>query len=74
MDAILVPGGFGERGVEGKITAAALSRGSNGVPVSSASAWACMAAVIEFARDVAGLEGANSTEFAPSPPASGRRR
>ncbi len=60
-DAILVPGGFGSRGVEGKITAARYAREQK-VPYLGI----CMGmqvATIEYARHVAGLEGANSTEF-----------
>jgi CTP synthase len=60
LDAILVPGGFGERGFEGKITAARHAR-EQGVPYLGIC-YGLHAAVIEFARDVAGMEGANSTE------------
>ncbi len=60
-DAILVPGGFGERGVEGKIAAVRYAR-ENGVPYLGICLGMQIAA-IEFARDVAGLEGAHSTEF-----------
>lgn len=59
--AILVPGGFGERGVEGKILAARYAR-ENKVPYLGIC-LGMQVAVIEFARHVAGLEGANSTEF-----------
>ncbi len=64
MDAILVPGGFGERGVEGKIAAARFAR-ENAVPYLGIC-LGMQVAVIEFARDVAGLEGAHSTEFDPT--------
>ncbi len=59
--AILVPGGFGERGVEGKILAARYAR-ENKVPYLGIC-LGMQVAVIEFARHVAGLEKANSTEF-----------
>ena len=61
MDAVLVPGGFGQRGVEGKIAAARYAR-ENGVPYLGIC-LGMQVAVIEFARHVAGLEGAHSTEF-----------
>ena len=61
MDAVLVPGGFGERGVEGKIAAARYAR-ENGVPYLGIC-LGMQVAVIEFSRHVAGLEGAHSTEF-----------
>ena len=61
MDAILVPGGFGERGIEGKIAAARYAR-EQGVPYLGICLGMQVAA-IDFARDVAGLEGAHSTEF-----------
>ncbi len=61
MDAILVPGGFGERGVEGKISAARHAR-ERGVPYLGIC-LGMQVAVIEFARHVAGMEGAHSTEF-----------
>ena len=64
MDAILVPGGFGERGVEGKISAARYAR-ENGVPYLGIC-LGMQVAVIEFARHVANLEGAHSTEFGAS--------
>ncbi len=59
--AILVPGGFGERGVEGKISAVQFAR-ENKVPYLGIC-LGMQVAVIEFARHVAGLEGATSTEF-----------
>ncbi|MFU8820347.1 MAG: CTP synthase [Gammaproteobacteria bacterium] len=61
MDAILVPGGFGDRGIEGKIMAARYAR-ENGVPYLGIC-LGLQIAVIEFARNVAGLTGAHSTEF-----------
>ncbi len=61
MDAILVPGGFGERGIEGKIKAVEYAR-LNGIPYLGIC-LGMQVAVIEYARHVAGLEGANSTEF-----------
>ena len=59
-DAVLVPGGFGGRGFEGKILAAGYAR-RNKIPYLGIC-YGLHAAIIEFARDVAGLEGANSTE------------
>jgi CTP synthase len=61
VDAILVPGGFGERGVEGKIRAVRFAR-ENKVPYLGIC-LGMQVAVIEFARNVAGLAGAQSTEF-----------
>ena len=61
VDAILVPGGFGERGVEGKITAVQYAR-ENGLPYLGIC-LGMQVAVIEYARNVAGLEGAHSSEF-----------
>jgi len=66
VDAILVPGGFGERGVEGKISAVRYAR-ENKIPYLGIC-LGMQVAVIEFARDVAGLEGAHSTEFLPKSP------
>ena len=60
-DAILVPGGFGERGVEGKILTARFAR-ENNVPYLGIC-LGMQVAVIEFARNVAGWKDANSTEF-----------
>ncbi|MGH8456105.1 MAG: CTP synthase [Stenotrophobium sp.] len=65
-DAILVPGGFGERGVEGKIAAARYAR-ENKIPYLGICLGMQVAA-IEFARNICGLEGAHSTEFAPKSP------
>ena len=59
-DAVLVPGGFGGRGFEGKILAAGYAR-RHKIPYLGIC-YGLHAAIIEFARDVAGLEGANSTE------------
>ncbi len=64
-DAILVPGGFGERGIEGKIAAARYAR-VNDVPYLGIC-LGMQVACIDFARDVAGLAGAHSTEFEPQP-------
>jgi CTP synthase len=63
MDAILVPGGFGKRGTEGKIAAIRYAR-ENKIPYLGIC-LGMQLAVIEFARDVAGLDNANSTEFDP---------
>ncbi len=61
VDAILVPGGFGNRGIEGKIKTVEYAR-ENGVPYLGIC-LGMQVAVIEFARHVAGLKTANSTEF-----------
>ncbi len=61
VDAILVPGGFGERGIEGKIKAANYAR-TKGIPYLGIC-LGMQVAVIEFARHVANLKGAHSTEF-----------
>jgi len=61
VDAILVPGGFGERGIEGKIQAVRHAR-EYGVPYLGIC-LGMQLAIIEYARNVAGLEGAHSTEF-----------
>jgi CTP synthase len=61
MDAILVPGGFGERGIEGKIAAAGYAR-ENNIPYLGLC-LGMQVATIEYARNVAGLKGAHSTEF-----------
>jgi CTP synthase len=66
MDAILVPGGFGKRGVEGKIKAVRLAREA-GIPYLGIC-LGMQLAVIECARDMAGLAGANSTEFDAATP------
>lgn len=61
VHGVLVPGGFGYRGIEGKIKAARYAR-ENGIPYLGIC-LGFQVAVMEFARDVLGLEGANSTEF-----------
>jgi len=61
VDGILVPGGFGKRGIEGKIQAVQFAR-ENNVPYLGIC-LGMQVAVIEFARNVAGLENAHSTEF-----------
>ncbi|MBA3598382.1 MAG: CTP synthase [Methylibium sp.] len=66
FDAILVPGGFGKRGIEGKIAAARHAR-ENKLPYLGIC-LGMQVATIEFARHKASLEGANSTEFDPSTP------
>ena len=66
LDAILVPGGFGERGVEGKIEAARYAR-ENKVPYLGIC-LGMQVALIEFARNVANMPDANSTEFDPETP------
>jgi CTP synthase len=66
MDAILVPGGFGKRGVEGKIRAIRHAR-ENRIPYLGIC-LGMQLAVIEYARNKAGLAGANSTEFEPQTP------
>ncbi len=66
LDAILVPGGFGGRGVEGKIMAARYAR-ENKVPYLGIC-LGMQVALIEYARNVAGLADANSTEFDPKSP------
>ncbi len=63
MDAILIPGGFGKRGTEGKIKTVQFAR-ENKIPYLGIC-LGMQLAVIEFARNVAGLKDANSTEFNP---------
>jgi CTP synthase len=65
-DGILVPGGFGKRGIDGMLNAIRYAR-ENGVPYFGIC-LGMQTAVIEFARNVAGLEGADSTEFEPATP------
>lgn len=66
VDGVCVPGGFGVRGIEGKLGAIRHTR-TNGIPtLGLCLGLQCM--VIEYARDVAGLEKANSTEFEPETP------
>jgi CTP synthase len=66
VDGILIPGGFGERGIEGKIATARYAR-ENGVPYFGLC-LGMQIATIEFARHVCGLEKANSVEFDPGTP------
>ena len=66
VDGIVVPGGFGERGVEGKIAAARYAR-QQGVPYLGLC-LGMQVMVMEYARDVLGWEGAHSTEFDPETP------
>jgi CTP synthase len=65
-DGILVPGGFGGRGIEGKVLAARVAR-EQGIPYLGIC-LGMQIAVIEFARHVCGLDGANSSEFDPETP------
>jgi len=66
VDGILVPGGFGSRGIEGKIQAIRYTR-ENKIPFLGLC-LGLQCAVIEFARNVCNLKGANSTEFDPATP------
>ncbi|HZA77733.1 MAG TPA: CTP synthase [Acidimicrobiales bacterium] len=66
LDGIVIPGGFGERGSEGKIMAAGYAR-EHGIPCLGLCLGLQMM-TIEFARNVLGLTGANSTEFDPATP------
>jgi CTP synthase len=66
IDALLIPGGFGERGVEGKIKAIQHARETK-IPFLGIC-LGMQTAVIEYARNVAGLKGANSTEFDKTTP------
>ena len=66
VDGILIPGGFGIRGVEGKVAAVRYARERKIPFLGICLGLQC--AVIEFARDVCGLEGANSSEFDPASP------
>jgi CTP synthase len=66
VDGIVVPGGFGERGVEGKISAVRHAR-ENGIPYLGIC-LGMQVAVIEYARNIAGLSGAHSTEFRKDSP------
>jgi len=61
VDGVLVPGGFGERGIEGKVDAVQFAR-QRGIPFFGIC-LGMQCAVVEYARNVVGLEGANSTEF-----------
>ncbi len=66
VDGVLIPGGFGERGVEGKVEAARIAR-TEGIPYLGIC-LGMQIAVIEFARNMAGMDGANSAEFDPETP------
>jgi len=66
VDGILIPGGFGERGIEGKIAAARIAREQK-IPFLGVCLGMQMA-VAEFARHVVDMDGANSTEFDPETP------
>jgi len=65
-DGVLIPGGFGERGIEGKVEAARIAR-ERSIPYLGIC-LGMQIAVVEFARTVAGMEGANSSEFDPETP------
>ena len=65
-DGILVPGGFGGRGIEGKVLAAKVAR-EHGIPYLGIC-LGMQIAVVEFARHLCGMEGANSSEFDPETP------
>ena len=67
VDAILVPGGFGVRGIEGKLGALRWARERQVPTLGICLGLQCM--VIEYARNVAGIDGASSTEFDPQTPA-----
>ncbi len=64
VDGILVPGGFGNRGIEGKIAAIKMAREQNIPYLGICLGMQC--AVIEFSRNVCGMKGANSSEFDPA--------
>ena len=70
-DGILIPGGFGERGIEGKVEAARIAR-EKGIPFLGIC-LGMQIAVVEFARHVCGMDGANSAEFDPETPYPGCR-
>jgi CTP synthase len=65
-DGVLIPGGFGERGIEGKVQAARIAR-ERDIPFLGIC-LGMQIAVVEFARHIAGMEGANSAEFDPETP------
>jgi len=65
-DGVFVPGGFGERGIEGKIQASRIAR-ERGIPYLGVC-LGMQIAVVDFARHVAGMDGANSAEFDPETP------
>ncbi|GAA1906848.1 CTP synthase [Lapillicoccus jejuensis] len=67
VDAVVVPGGFGVRGIEGKLGALRWAREKQVPTLGLCLGLQCM--VIEYARDVAGIDGASSTEFDPDTPA-----
>ncbi|OHB21520.1 MAG: CTP synthase [Parcubacteria group bacterium RIFCSPLOWO2_01_FULL_48_18] len=66
VDGVIVPGGFGRRGIDGKLTAIRFCREKN-IPFLGLC-LGLQAAVIEFSRNVCGLKGAHSTEFDPATP------
>jgi CTP synthase len=66
VDGILIPGGFGERGIEGKVEAARIAR-ERKIPYLGIC-LGMQIAVVEFARNIVGMEGANSAEFDPETP------
>jgi CTP synthase len=66
FDGIVVPGGFGAGGVEGKVSAIRFAR-ENGIPFLGLC-YGLQCAIVEFARNVCGLEGASSTEISPDAP------
>jgi len=66
LDGIVIPGGFGERGMEGKVAAAAYAR-TEGVPCLGLC-LGMQVMVIDYARNVLGMAGANSSEFDPQSP------
>src|SRR5690606_25950095 len=67
VDAVLVPGGFGVRGIEGKLGALRWAREHLVPTLGICLGLQCM--VIEFSRNVCGIQGASSTEFDPDGPA-----
>ena len=71
LDGIVIPGGFGERGIEGKIAAAGYAR-EQGIPCLGLC-LGLQVMTIDFARNVCGLAGANSTRVRPADPAPGDR-
>ena len=66
VDAVLVPGGFGVRGIEGKLSALQHARENRIPTLGICLGLQCM--VIEYARNISGLDGANSAEFDPNTP------
>jgi CTP synthase len=66
VDGVLIPGGFGERGIEGKIEASRIAR-EKGIPFLGIC-LGMQIAVVDFARHVCGMDGANSAEFDPETP------